>query len=51
MSSDLGSVVGPLAAGVLIDQGSFSLALLVSAAVVGLCALAALRVPVRAVAG
>ncbi|CAA9350552.1 MAG: hypothetical protein AVDCRST_MAG07-2975 [uncultured Frankineae bacterium] len=48
MSSDLGSVVGPLAAGLLIDRGSFSLALLVSAAVVGACALAALRVPATA---
>jgi MFS family permease len=45
MSSDLGSVIGPLAAGVLIDRGSFPLALLVSAAVVALCALSALRVP------
>jgi MFS family permease len=48
MSSDLGSVVGPLAAGVLIDRGSFTLALLVSAAVVAACALAALRVPATA---
>lgn len=45
MSSDLGAVVGPLAAGVLVDRGSFALALLVSAAVVAWCALLGLRVP------
>ncbi len=43
MSSDLGSVVGPLAAGLLIDTGSFATALLVSAAVVALCSLTGLR--------
>jgi MFS family permease len=43
MASDLGSVVGPLAAGVLIDTGSFSTALLVSAAVVAACSLTGLR--------
>jgi MFS family permease len=48
MSSDLGSVVGPLAAGLLIDRGSFSVALLVSAAVVAACALTALRLPTAA---
>ena len=43
MSSDLGSVVGPLAAGLLIDNGSYAAALLVSAAVVAGCALTGLR--------
>ena len=43
MSSDLGSVVGPLAAGLLIDTGSYPTALLVSAAVVAVCALTGLR--------
>ena len=47
MSSDLGSVLGPLAAGVLIDQGSFELALVVSAVVVAVCTLPGLRVPAR----
>jgi MFS family permease len=45
MSSDLGSVIGPLAAGLLIDHGSFELALLVSAAVVAACTTLGLRVP------
>jgi MFS family permease len=45
MSSDLGSVLGPLAAGLLIDRAGFSTALVVSAAVVGGCALLGLRVP------
>jgi MFS family permease len=45
MSSDLGSVIGPLLVGLLIDRASFGAALLVSAAVVGACALAGLRVP------
>jgi MFS family permease len=45
MASDLGSVVGPLAAGLLIETGSFALALLVSAAVVAACALLGLGVP------
>jgi MFS family permease len=44
MASDLGSIVGPLAAGVLIERGSFATALLVSAAVVAACALPALQV-------
>ncbi len=44
MSSDLGSILGPLAAGLLIDRGSFELALLGSAAVVAACALLGLRV-------
>jgi MFS family permease len=43
MSSDLGSVVGPLAAGLLIDNGSYGTALLVSAAVVAACSLTGLR--------
>ncbi len=45
MSSDLGSVVGPLAAGLLIDRASFGVALVVSAAVVAGCALLGLRMP------
>jgi MFS family permease len=45
MSSDLGSVIGPLAAGLLIDHGSFELALLVSAVIVFACTLPGLRVP------
>ena len=45
MSSDLGSVIGPLAVGLLIDRASFGAALLVSAAVVAACALLGLRVP------
>ena len=45
MSSDLGSVIGPLAAGLLIDRGSFGVALVFSAVVVAVCALLGLRVP------
>lgn len=45
MSSDLGSVIGPLAAGLLVGQGSFGLALAVSAAVVAGCTLLGLRIP------
>lgn len=45
MSSDLGSVIGPLSAGFLIDRASFAVALVVSAAVVGVCALLGLRMP------
>jgi len=45
MSSDLGSILGPLAAGLLIDRVSFAGALLVSAAVVGLSGLLGLTVP------
>ena len=45
MSSDLGSVLGPLAAGLLIDRASFDVALLTSAAVVAACALLGLRMP------
>jgi MFS family permease len=45
MASDLGSVIGPLAAGVLIDHGSFGVALGVSASVVAACTLMGLRVP------
>ena len=51
MSSDLGSVLGPLAAGLLIDVASFPVALLTSALVVAACALLGLRVPPRAPAG
>jgi MFS family permease len=45
MASDLGSVIGPLAAGLLIDHGSFGVALGVSGGVVAACTLAGLRVP------
>ena len=45
MSSDLGSVIGPLAAGLLIDRASFGVALTVSAAVVAACTVPGLRVP------
>lgn len=45
MSSDLGSVIGPLAAGLMIQYGSFELALGVSAAVVAACTLVGLRIP------
>ena len=48
MASDLGSVIGPLAAGLLIDRASFAAALGVSAAVVAACAVLGLRVPARA---
>jgi len=48
MASDLGSVIGPLAAGLLIDHGSFGTALVVSGAVVAACTLVGLRVPARA---
>ena len=47
MASDAGSVLGPLAAGVLIDNGSFGVALVVSSVVVAVCALLGLRVPAR----
>jgi MFS family permease len=45
MTSDLGAVIGPVLAGLLIDRASFSTSLLVSAAVVAVCALQGLRVP------
>jgi MFS family permease len=45
MASDAGSVLGPLLAGLLIDHGSFGLALVVSAIVVAACTLLGLRVP------
>jgi MFS family permease len=45
MSSDAGAVLGPVAAGLLIDQASFAVALLASAAVVAVCGLLGLRVP------
>jgi MFS family permease len=45
MASDLGAVVGPVAAGLLVDRASFGTALVVSAVVVGLCGLSGLVVP------
>ncbi|MCW2605344.1 MAG: transporter [Frankiales bacterium] len=45
MASDLGSILGPLAAGLLIDRASFEAALVASGAVVGLCALYGLVLP------
>lgn len=45
MSSDLGSVIGPIVAGLLIDRGSFGTALVVSAVVVAGCTVPGLRVP------
>lgn len=45
MASDLGAVIGPLVAGILIDRASFGIALGASAAVVATCALLGLRVP------
>ncbi|MCW2616320.1 MAG: transporter [Frankiales bacterium] len=45
MASDLGSVIGPVGAGLLIDRASFEVALLVSAVVVAACALLGLRMP------
>jgi MFS family permease len=45
MSSDLGSILGPLLAGLLIDHASFTAALLVSAVVVGASGLLGLTVP------
>lgn len=50
MASDLGSVLGPVGAGLLIDRFSFLTALLVSAAVVAGCALLGLRMPGRTAA-
>ena len=44
MSSDLGSIVGPLAAGLLIDRASFGAALVVSAVVVAGAGLSGLAV-------
>jgi cyanate permease len=38
-------VIGPVAAGVLIDHGSFVVSLVVSAVVVAACTLPGLRVP------
>ena len=51
MSSDLGSVIGPLAAGFLIDRASFAVALVVNAGVVAACALLGLRMPATPVSG
>jgi MFS family permease len=47
MASDLGSVIGPLAAGLMIDRGSFHVALVVSGVVVAVCTLPGLRVPAQ----
>ena len=48
MSSDLGSIVGPLLAGLLVATASFEAALLVSAAVIGLAGLTGLSIARRA---
>lgn len=45
MASDFGSIIGPLAAGLLVDRASFAVALLVSAVVVGVSGLLGLTVP------
>ncbi len=45
MASDLGAIIGPLTAGVLVDRGSYPLALLTCALVVGTAALTGLLVP------
>ena len=45
MASDLGSVIGPVAAGLLIDHGSFATSLVVSGVVVAACAVPGFRVP------
>lgn len=45
MTSDLGAVIGPVLAGLLIDRAGFATSLLVSAVVVAACALQGLRVP------
>ncbi len=50
MASDLGSVIGPVAAGALIDRGSYGIALVVSALVVAACTTLGLRMPGKAVA-
>ena len=47
MASDLGSVIGPVAAGALIDRGSYGVALVVSAVVVAACTTLGLRMPGR----
>ncbi len=45
MASDLGSILGPLLAGLLVEQVSFTAALVVSAAVVGASGLLGLTLP------
>ena len=45
MASDFGSIIGPLAAGLLVDRASFAVALVVSAVVVGVSGLLGLTVP------
>lgn len=47
MASDLGSVIGPVAAGALIDRGSYGVALVVSALVVAACTTVGLKMPGR----
>ena len=49
MASDLGSVLGPVTAGLLIDRGSYGLTLVVSALTVAACTAVGLRMPARAV--
>ena len=51
MASDLGAVLGPLVAGLLVERASFGLALAASAAVVAGCAVLGLRVPTRPAIG
>jgi MFS family permease len=45
MSSDLGAVLGPVVAGLLVDRASFGVALVFSGAVVAVCGLTGLWVP------
>ena len=45
VAEDAGAIVGPLAAGLLVDRASFAVALLVSAAIVGAAGLLGLTVP------
>lgn len=47
MSSDLGAIVGPLAAGLLVDRASYAAALLLAAGVVAAAGLLGLTVPRR----
>ncbi len=45
MASDVGAVVGPLVAGMLVDSGSYALAFAVSAVILALGAAMAIRMP------
>lgn len=45
MASDLGAVIGPVLAGLLVDHGSYASAFLLGAAVIALTGLLALRLP------